>query len=188
MSVSFSPGKRLPRFAAALSVLLLSGSPVARGADDTSDRFERMLELDGIQRIRVQNVNGAVHIESWDRPTLSLVALRTAKGTRADEAIRETEIRIRKSGDTLEIETILPKNAGWSFLFWWSRPSVDVSYELKLPPAVPVQAETVNGRILAERRAGPLVLNTVNGSIRVSGQEGPVRANTVNGSVEVSFN
>lgn len=188
MSVPFFPGKRLLPLAAGLSVLLLAGSPPARGADDTTERFEKVFELDGIQRIRVQNVNGAVHIESWERPTLSLVALKKAKGARADEAIRETEIRIRKSGNTLEIETILPKNTGWSFLFWWSRPSVDVSYELKLPPAVPVQAETVNGRILAERRAGPLVLNTVNGSIRVSGQEGPIRANTVNGSVEVSFN
>jgi hypothetical protein len=187
MSVPIRNGRRLSPVAAALSILLLAGSPPARGADETTERFEKTLELDGIQRVRVQNVNGEVQIESWDRPTLSLVALKKAKGARADEALKETEIRIRKSGDRLEIETVLPKNTGWSFFSWWSRPSVNVSYELKLPPAVPVQAETVNGRILAERRTGALVLNTVNGSIRVSGQEGPTHANTVNGSVEVSF-
>jgi hypothetical protein len=180
--------RRLLSLAAPLAALLLAAAPGALRADDMDERFEKNLELEGIQKIRVQNVNGTIHVESWDKPTLSLVAVKKAKGGRAEEAIKETEIRIRKAGTTLEIETVLPKNSGWSFFSWWGRPSADVSYELKLPPAVPVQAETVNGRILAERRAGPLVLNTVNGSIRVSGQEGPIRANTVNGSVEVSFN
>ena len=94
---------------------------------------------------------------------------------------------MRTTGSTLEIETVLPKTRGWGLFSWWGTRMAEVSYELKLPAAMAVQIETVNGRILAERRLGPLVLNTVNGTIRVVAQEGPVRANTVNGSVEVAF-
>jgi hypothetical protein len=182
-----SPGRRLPCLAAALTALVLTTVPATLRASETEERFEKNLDLEGVQKVSVQNVNGSIHVEAWDKPTLSIVAVKKAKGGSAADTLRETEIRIRKSGTTLDIETILPKHSGWSFFFWWGRSPADVSYELKLPPAIPVQAETVNGKILAERRAGPLVLNTVNGSIRVSGQEGPVHANTVNGSLEVSF-
>lgn len=188
MKGHFIPRSRLTSLATVLAALVLAGGPATLRAGETEERFERTLDLDGVEKVRVQNVNGTIHVESWDKPTLSLVALKKAKGGGAEQALRETEIRIRKGGTTLEIETVLPKSSGWYFFSWWGRATAEVGYELKLPPAVPFHAETVNGRILAERRAGALVLNTVNGSIRVSGQEGPVHANTVNGSVEVSFN
>jgi hypothetical protein len=183
-----APGKRLPSLGAVLAALVLGGFPVTLHASETEERFERSLDLEGVQMVRVQNVNGTIHVESWDKPTLSLVAVKKAKGGGAGDTLRETEIRIRKTGTTLDIETILPKRSGWNFFSWWGRSPANVSYELRLPPSIPFQAETVNGRILAEGRTGSLVLNTVNGSIRVAGQEGPVHANTVNGSLEVSFN
>ncbi len=188
MKGQLSPAKRFPSFAVALAAVVLAVVPATLRASETEERFEKSVDLAGVQKVRLQNVNGSIHLETWDQPTLSLVAVKKAKGGSAADTLRETEIRIRKTGTTLDVETILPKHTGWNFFFWWGRSTADVSYELKLPPAVPVQAETVNGKILAERRAGSLVLNTVNGSIRVSGQEGPVHANTVNGSLEVSFN
>ncbi len=183
---SFHPRRFPPIVAALVTVLIVAAGP-ARAADDREERIEKTLELAGIQKVRVQNVNGPVRIESWENPTLSLVAVKKAKGSSAAETLAQTDVKIQKTATTIEIETVLPKDRSWSFFSWWGRASAEVSYELKLPPSVAVQVETVNGRIVAERRSGPLVLNTVNGSIRVSGQEGQVRANTVNGSVEVTF-
>lgn len=179
--------RRLPPILAALAAFVVVTAGPARAADDREERIEKTLELTGIQKVRVQNVNGSVRVESWENPTLSLVAVKKAKGSNAAETLARTDVKIQKTATTIDIETVLPKDRSWSFFSWWGRPSAEVSYELKLPSAVAVQAETVNGRIVAERRSGSLVLNTVNGSIRVSGQEGPVRANTVNGSVEVTF-
>jgi hypothetical protein len=173
--------------AGSIAALLLSASPAARASDPAEERFEKTYDLAGIQKVRVQNVNGAVHVESWDKPELSLVAVKRAKGSGTVETLKETEIRVKTTGSTLEIETILPKARGWGLFSWWGSRTAEVTYELKLPAAMALQIETVNGRILAERRSGPLVLNTVNGTIRVVAQEGPVRANTVNGSVEVAF-
>jgi len=188
MKAHRSAKRRLSSVAAVLAALLVSAAPAARAADDVEERFEKILELGGVQKVRLQNVNGPVHVETWENPTLSVVALKKSKGAGAAEALKETEIRIRQTATTVEIETILPKSSGWNLFSWWGRRSAEVSYELKLPAAMTIHVETVNGRIQVERRTGPLVLNTVNGSIRVSGQEGPVRANTVNGSVEISFN
>jgi len=173
--------------AGAVAALVLSAAPVALASDAAEERFEKTYDLTGIQKVRVQNVNGAVHVETWDKPELSLVALKRAKGSGTAETLKETEIRVKTSGSTLEIETVLPKTRGWGLFSWWGNRMAEVSYELKLPSSTALQIETVNGRILAERRTGPLVLNTVNGTIRVVAQEGPVRANTVNGSVEVAF-
>lgn len=173
--------------AGAMTALILSAAPAALASDATEERFEKSYNLAGIQKVRVQNVNGAVHVETWDKPQLSLVAVKRAKGSSPAETLKETEIRVKTTGSTLEIETVLPKTRGWGLFSWWGTRMAEVSYELKLPAAMAVQIETVNGRILAERRLGPLVLNTVNGTIRVVAQEGPVRANTVNGSVEVAF-
>ena len=170
-----------------MAALVLSVAAAAEASDPAEERFEKIYDLAGVQKVRVQNVNGAVHVETWDKPQLSLVAVKRAKGSSPAETLKETEIRVKTTGSTLEIETVLPKTRGWGLFSWWGRGMAEVSYELKLPAATALQIETVNGRILAERRLGPLVLNTVNGTIRVVAQEGPVRANTVNGSVEVAF-
>lgn len=185
---NLQPAKqRLVTLGAALAALLVSGAPATLAAADLEERVEKTLELAGVQKVRVQNVNGAIHVETWENPTLSIVAVKKAKGSGAAETLKETEVRIRQTATAVEIETILPKGSGWNLFSWWGRSAAEVSYELKLPAAVAVHVETVNGRIQVERRTGPLVLNTVNGSIRVSSQEGPVRANTVNGSVDISF-
>ena len=104
------------------------------------------------------------------------------------DVLKETEIRVTKTGSSIEIETILPKQGRF---FQWSlfgrSSSADVSYQITLPAGVAVEAETVNGRIGASKRTGDLVLSTVNGAVKVDGQDGPLKVNTVNGSVEVSF-
>ncbi len=175
--------------AAALASLLIVAAGQARATEDLEERIEKTLELTGIQKVRVQNVGGPIRIESWENPTLSVVAVKKAKGSNAAETLAGTHVKIEKTASTIEIATVLPRDRRWSFFSfsWWGRATAEVSYELKVPRGIAAYLETVNGRITADRQSGPLVLNTVNGSIRVSGQEGPVRANTVNGSIDVSF-
>lgn len=169
--------------ALALAVLAL---PIAAAPE--GERFEKAYELAGIARVRVQNVNGPVHVGTWDRDYVRVTAEKKAKGRRAEELLRDTEIRVSKIGDEFSIETVLPKRSKLFGLFQWnSDGGAEVSYELLLPASTPVTIETVNGRIGAERRVGALNLSTVNGSVRIEGQEGPVKVSTVNGSVELAF-
>ena len=186
---SFSRNARLRRTSAVLAVLSVTflAASGLRAEDATQERFEKKYDLAGVRKVRVQNVNGVIQIESGG-DQLQIVAVKKVKSVSDSDLLKETEIRVTKSGSTIEVETILPKRGGffqWSF---FGRPgSADVAYQITLPAPLALEAETVNGRLTAANRTGDLVLSTVNGGVRVDGHDGPLKVNTVNGSVEVSF-
>jgi hypothetical protein len=171
----------------ALGVALAVAAPV-QGGEPVTERFEKSYELKGIHRVRLQNVNGPVRVSAWDKDIFRLEAVKKARGSRAEKDLQGTEIRVLQRGDTIDVETILPKRGRWFGFFQFGDPhGAEVSYDLKLPAAVVVEVETVNGKIVAEKRTGSLSLNTVNGSVRVETHDAPLRVNTVNGSVDVAF-
>jgi hypothetical protein len=195
-----TPKDRPPRlarlggaFALAFAVAAAAGvrADDAKVAGDTKDpreeRFDKTYELTGVRKVRLQNVNGAVSIESGGEH-LKVQAVKTVRHNSDVDVLKETEIRVTKTGSSIEIETILPKKGRFfPWAFFGRSGSAEVSYQVTLPPGVSVEAETVNGRIAASKRTGDLVLSTVNGAVKVEGQDGPLKVNTVNGSVEVSF-
>jgi hypothetical protein len=178
--------RRMSPVLAVLSLTLLAASSL--NADDaTQERFEKKYDLAGIRKVRVQNVNGVIQVESGG-DQLQVVAVKKVKSASDADVLKETEIRVTKSGSTIEVETVLPRRGRffqWSF--FGRTGSADVAYQITLPASLALEAETVNGRLTAANRSGDLVLSTVNGSVRVDGHDGPLKVNTVNGSVEVSF-
>lgn len=189
MKPSKRPGKPPRSLPLAVLGLLVLAAPVALGSspETLTERFEQTYELGGVERVRLQNVNGAVTITTWDRPHLRVEAVKKAKGRRAEQALEDTQIRVSKQGPVIAVETILPKQEKVFGFNWGERKGAEVTYELRLPAATPVEIETVNGRIVAEGRAASLTLNSVNGSVRVEAHDAPLSVSTVNGSVEVAF-
>lgn len=182
------PTPRLFAPFAALSLLAVALSGAAWAGEGPEERFEKTYDGSGIDRLRLQNVNGPVRISTWEKPHIRVSAVKRAKGSRAEEAIEQTRIRVTKQGSTLDVETLLPKpSRTWGIFSWGNRVGAEVSYEISLPASLAVDVETVNGRISAERRLAAVTLNTVNGSVRVEGQAAPIHVNTVNGSVDVAF-
>ena len=183
--------RRFPRlFAplAALSLVAVALSGAVQAGEVREEKFEKTYDGTGIDRLRLQNVNGSVRVGTWDKASIRVSAVKRAKGSRAEEALAETEIRVTKQGSVLDVETILPKpDRTWGIFNWGNRVGAEVAYELQLPATLAVDIETVNGRVSAERRLAPLTLNTVNGSVRVEAHDGPLQVNTVNGSVDVTF-
>jgi hypothetical protein len=178
---------RKSRLVPVLLALSALAAPGLRAEDATQERFEKKYDLAGIRKVRVQNVNGSIQIESGS-DQLHVVAVKKVKSASDSDLLRETEIRVTKAGSLIEVETILPKHGRffqWSF--FGRSGSADVAYQITLPAALALEAETVNGRLSAANRTGDLVLSTVNGGVRVDGHDGPLKVNTVNGSVEVSF-
>jgi len=173
---------------AALTFLALVAPAAAEAGQAREERFEKTYDGTGIERLRLQNVNGPVRVGTWEKPHIRVSAVKRAKGSRAEEALEETRIRVTKQGSAIDVETILPKQTrSWGIFNWGGRTGAEVSYDLLLPAGLVVDVETVNGRVSAERRAAPLTLNTVNGSVRVEAQGAALHVNTVNGSVEVDF-
>jgi len=144
---------RLIPVLAALSFLAASG---LRAEDATQERFEKKYDLGGIRKVRVQNVNGSIQIETGG-DQLQVVAVKKVKSASDSDLLKETEIRVTKSGSVIEVETMLPKRGrffAWSF--FGRAGSADVAYQITLPAALALEAETVNGRLAAANRAGDL--------------------------------
>ena len=179
---------RLARLGGVFAVALAAAAAAGARADDArEERFEKSYELTGVRKVRLQNVNGAVNIESGGEH-LKVLAIKTVKRASDADILKETEIRVTKTGSSIEIETILPRQGRFfQWAFFGRSSSAEVSYQVTLPPGVAVEAETVNGRIAVSKRTGDLVVSTVNGTVKVDGQDGPLKVNTVNGSVEVTF-
>jgi len=168
-----------------LSALLALPAPAGQAVEE---KFEKTYDAAGVDRLRLQNVNGPVRVVTWERPHIKVHAVKRAKGSNAEEAVARTEIRVTKQGSTIDVETILPKpTRTWGIFNWGNRAGAEVTYELLVPAGLAVDVETVNGRISAEGRVAPLTLNTVNGSVRVESHAASLNVNTVNGSVDVAF-
>jgi hypothetical protein len=168
--------------------LLLTGLLLfARTAAADDQVFEKAYSMEGVSRVSVENVNGKIEAYAWDRPYLRVRAVKTAHGGRAEETLRLTEIRVKKVGDEIQLETVNPRRRRlFGFLdFGWHNAHVD--YELHLPALAQARLETCNGKVLAIGLGSALACDAVNGSIELRDVFGPVRATTVNGSVRVVF-
>lgn len=171
----------------AISLLALAiALPALAGSEET---FEKAFSLDGVTRVSVENVNGRIEAIAWDKPYLKVRAVKTARGSNAEETLKETEIRVKKVGDRIEIVTVSPQRRHlFGFLdFNWGSRHATVDYEIHVPPSTDVRFETTNGKVEATGFTGNMDAEAVNGSIELRESEGPVRATTVNGSLRIAF-
>ena len=166
-------------------LLFCLAAPVLAG--EQQEVFEKAYSMEGVTRVSIENVNGHIEATAWDRPYFKVRAVKKAKGSRAEETLRLTEIRVRKVGEEIRIETVNPKRRRLFGFLDFGGSNAHVDYELQIPAAAEVRFETCNGRVTASGFTGSLSGDAVNGSIDLSDQDGPTVASTVNGSVRVSF-
>lgn len=168
----------------ALAILLAARPGLSAGHEET---FEQAFSMEGVSRVSVENVNGRVEATAWDRPYLRVKAVKTARGGNAEETLKETEIRVRKVGDRIEIVTICPQRRRLFGFLDWGSDRATVDYELHIPAGAEVKVETTNGKVAASGFGKSVSAEAVNGSIELKEMECPVRATTVNGSVRLAF-
>lgn len=149
--------------------------------------FEKAYSMEGIVKISVENVNGNIEAAAWDRPYFKVRAIKRAEGSRAEETLRLTEIRVQKVGSEIRVETVNPKRRRLFGFLDFGGSGAHVDYELQIPPKTDVRFETCNGKLAASGFSGKISGDAVNGSIELNGIAGPTSANTVNGSVRLAF-
>jgi hypothetical protein len=168
----------------ALLLLTLARPLTAGGRDEV---FEKAYSMEGVTKISVENVNGHIEASAWDKPYFKVHALKQATGGRAEETLRLTEIRVKKVGDEIRIETVNPKRRRLFGFLDFGNANAHVDYQLKIPAGTAVHFETCNGKLVASGFTGPLSGDAVNGSIELADIQGPINASTVNGSVRLAF-
>jgi hypothetical protein len=170
-----------------------------------TEEFHQTYALTPDGRVELDNINGAVHISTWDKNEVKVDALKYAD---AKERLDDARIEVDSGKDHLSIRT---KYRDHDLTFNWGSHNnpPGVEYTLTVPRSVrldeiklingsldvtgvsgEVHASCINGRLEAHNLAGRAELSTINGHLdakfdQLSGSS--VELKSVNGSVELTI-
>jgi hypothetical protein len=188
----------------ALFVLALGAHASDRRGAFTEE-FHQTYALSPDGRVELDNINGAVHISTWDRNEVKVDAVKYAD---AKERLDDAKIEIDSDKDHLSIRT---KYRDHDLTFNWGShnnpPGVEYTVtvprgarldEIKLINGAldvtgvsgEVHASCINGKLEAHNLSGRAELSTVNGHLDATFDQLPgssVEMSSVNGSVELTI-
>lgn len=184
---------------------IMLNTALAHARDDNGARvteeFHHTYALAADGRVNLQNINGAVHITAWDQNEVKVDAVKRADN---DRELKNTEIRINASANSISIETHYAKEDDWG----GHHDFASVEYTLMVPRRAKldevklvngsldmdgvqgeVRASCVNGPLSAKQLGGNAKLNTVNGPLEAKFQRaaGEVELSSVNGSIDLTL-
>jgi DUF4097 and DUF4098 domain-containing protein YvlB len=172
----------------ALTVCLaITSVAFTRTQAEVSEEFHQTYPLNARGRVSLENINGAVHIKTWDRNEVKVDAVKTAT-TR--ERLSEAEIKIDSfNPDSINIETLYPR--------WTDNRNgkgsrhedpASVEYTLTIPRNARLESvELINGALDIDGVAGEVSASAINGRIKAHGLSSEAKLSTVNGSLEATF-
>jgi hypothetical protein len=171
--------RTLRRAALFAASLMLFGA--AAGA--ATETFEKAYSLEGVDRVRVENVNGRVDVTAWSRNYIRVTAVKSG----SPSALENTLIRVTQPGSEIRIEThALRQENLLSCLFGFGRNRLaKVEYEILMPATTAARVETVNGSVHVDGRRSETHAETVNGSLDLRHIAGVLHAETVNGRISL---
>lgn len=202
-----NPHRRFAALALPACALLALSLP-ALAADhrgSLTQEFHQTYNISADGRVELSNINGDVHISTWDRNEVKVDAVKYAD---TKERLDEAKIEVDSSATRLSIETKYPEH---DHTFTWGSHNnpASVEYTLTVPRTVrldeiklingefdvtgvtgEVHASCINGRLEAHDLAGRAELSTINGHLeahfnQLSGKS--VKLDSVNGSVDLTI-
>jgi hypothetical protein len=142
-----------------------------------SKEFNQTYPLQPGGSFELQNVNGTVDVQGWDRDTIEIHAVKTAKNRESD--LELVSIDVDAKPGVVSVATRYPQNEGVE---------VSVEYTVHVPHCAHVEhVGTVNGTLRVSGIERVEDLHTVNGSIEVYEGGGSVHAHTTNGNVHLEL-
>jgi hypothetical protein len=125
----------------------------------------------------LENVNGSVHVDGWDRDEVEVSAVKTAQSDQHDLELVKIEVD-SKPGE-IAVHTRYPKGQGVE---------VAVEYHVHVPYRVLLgNVETVNGSVTVRGVEGGGDLRSVNGNVEVTDSTGRFSEKTTNGNVRLEL-
>lgn len=174
---SIRPATRIAAVAALLSATLIASAAVAAVQEEVHLTYP----LSAGGRVSLENVNGDVEIEAWDR---NEVEIRATKSAGDAELLAELEVEVDASADSVRIRTEYPNQRG----SWFGDDHLEVEYTLHVPRGARLaEIELVNGTLDLVGIEGGSEVSLVNGDLRASELGGDLALETVNGRLEVEL-
>lgn len=186
-------------------LMLALGAHASDHPGALTEEFHQTYALSPDGRVELDNINGAVHIASWDQNQVKVDAVKYAD---TKERLDEAKIEVDSGKDHLSIRT---KYRDHDHTFNWGSHNnpAGVEYTLTVPRNArldeiklingsldisgvsgEVHASCINGRLEAHNLSGRTNLSTINGKLdarfdQLAGSR--VELNSVNGSVDLTI-
>src|SRR5579864_1801561 len=149
-----------------------------------SEEFHQTYAITSDGRIELDNINGDVHISSWDRNEVKVDAVKYAD---TKERLDEAKIEIDSGKDYLSIRTKYPDhNNSWN---WGSHNNpASVEYTLTVPRNARLdEIKLINGPLDIAGVTGEVRASCINGELRAQDLAGRARLSTINGRLDARF-
>jgi hypothetical protein len=142
-----------------------------------SQEFDKIYTLQPGGSFELQNVNGPVEVQGWDRDAVEVRAVKTAKHHEAD--LDRVTIEVSAQSDSVSVSTRYPQDEGVK---------VAVEYLVRVPRGAHVEhVGTINGTLSVVGVDSVDDLHTVNGNIEVYDGGGNIHAHTTNGNIHLEL-
>jgi len=164
-----------------MSVVLVTAEWVVDGAGyaEIVDQSHRLATGGSVA---LENVNGDVSIEVWERDEVRIYAVKSAS---SPELLEELQVKVDAGNNQVRIDTRYPSMRGSDH---GQRRFTKVEYTLTVPrTAMLDEIELVNGNLTVVGVEGGIDAATVNGNIMVRDCAGSADLGTVNGGIEAHF-
>ena len=170
-----------------------------------TEEFHQTYALTSDGRVELDNINGAVHISTWDQDEVKVDAVKYAD---SKERLEQARIEIDSGKDHLSVRTKYPDH---ELTFNWGSHNnpASVEYTLTVPRTArldeiklingprdvtgvtgEVHASCINGRLEAHNLSGRADLSTINGHLDAKFDQlrgSSLELKSVNGSVELTI-
>lgn len=151
-------------------------------ADDArvTETFSQSYPLAANGTVHLENTNGAVDIVAWDKPEVSVEAVKSAPTA---EDMARVHIKVENTPERLSISSEYDKK--WYLVGTWRG---EVHYTLHVPAGATLRdVSVINGDLKVHDVKGGLFLKTLNGRVEASGVSAASRFETVNGSIVIDY-
>jgi len=170
LAVQSFAGRALLVLAAACTIALPSFA-------NTEQVFQETYTLKAGGQFLLDNVNGSVQVEGWDRDEVEVVAVKTSQNDSPD--VDRVQINVEAHPFEVDVHTLYPDGEG---------AGVAVEYHIRVPKSVLLgNVHTVNGSLLVRGVEGGGELRSVNGDVEVVQSSGRFNAKTTNGNVRLQL-
>jgi DUF4097 and DUF4098 domain-containing protein YvlB len=153
-----------------------------RGA--LTEEFHQTYTISADGRVELDNINGDVHISSWDRNEVKVDAVKYAD---TKERLEEAKIEVDSGKDYLSVRAKYPDhNNNWN---WGSHNNpASVEYTLTVPRTAKLdEIKLINGALDITGMVGEVRASCINGRLQAQNLSGRAELSTVNGRLEAKF-
>ena len=174
---------KLPNSAAAAAVglaLVSAGCTITVNSHSEVAREEKKFTVDGRADLRLATFDGAIEIQSWDRP---YVLVEIEKRGPSKEALDALQVTAEQKGNLIDVDVKAPRSETYTGIGLHRTASANLI--VNVPRQTDIRASSGDGSIKVDRVSGRVELQTGDGSIRVADVVGDLTLDTGDGSITV---